>query len=163
MRTAAELGFDDSRYSEIPDDIRELDPVGRSLMREERRAALESQNGGEAAPLPGPQPAYTEAFDAPQSAPQTGYDNGRSGFPEQQPASYDQQTSYEEAQQAPYEEQRQPAYEEPKRPAYDEPYFAQNGGLPQNDTFSPNGGYPGPSYTERVQEEPAPAQAAAPG
>ncbi len=40
MRTAAELGFDDTRYSEVPDDIRELDPVGRSLMREERRAAL---------------------------------------------------------------------------------------------------------------------------
>ncbi|MDX2828281.1 nitrate- and nitrite sensing domain-containing protein, partial [Streptomyces ipomoeae] len=39
MRTAAELGFDDSRY-EVPNDIRELDPVGRSLMREERRAAL---------------------------------------------------------------------------------------------------------------------------
>src|SRR5690606_25861559 len=43
MRTAAELGFDDSRYADVPDDIRELDPVGRSLMREERRAALEAQ------------------------------------------------------------------------------------------------------------------------
>ncbi|MCX3059876.1 nitrate- and nitrite sensing domain-containing protein [Streptomyces sp. GXMU-J5] len=42
LRTAAELGFDDSRY-EVPDDARELDPVGRSLMREERRAALEAQ------------------------------------------------------------------------------------------------------------------------
>ncbi|NED00650.1 hypothetical protein G3I55_03100, partial [Streptomyces sp. SID6648] len=51
MRTAAELGFDDSRYAEIPDDIRELDPVGRSLMREERRAALEAQAHPE---LPGP-------------------------------------------------------------------------------------------------------------
>ncbi|MFL6001108.1 MAG: nitrate- and nitrite sensing domain-containing protein [Streptomyces sp.] len=162
MRTAAELGFDDSRYSEVPDDIRELDPVGRSLMREERRAALESQNGGEPAALQGPNPAYTDAFDAPQSAPQTGYDNGRDGFPEQQPAAYDQQTSYEEPQQAPYEEQRQTAYEEPKRPAYDEPYFAQNGGLPQNDTFSPGGGYPEPSYAEPVQEEPAPVHAAAP-
>ncbi|WP_328978377.1 nitrate- and nitrite sensing domain-containing protein [Streptomyces canus] len=162
MRTAAELGFDDSRYSEVPDDIRELDPVGRSLMREERRAALESQNGGEPPALQGPNPAYTDAFDAPQSAPQTGYDNGRGGFPEQQPAAYDQQTSYEEAQQAPYEEQRQTSYEEPKRPAYDEPYFAQNGGLPQNDTFSPNGGYPEPSYAEPVQEEPAAVHAAAP-
>ncbi|MDH6439792.1 signal transduction histidine kinase [Streptomyces sp. SAI-144] len=162
MRTAAELGFDDSRYSEVPDDIRELDPVGRSLMREERRAALESQNGGEPSALQGPNPAYTEAFDGPQSAPQTGYDNGRGGFPEQQPASYDQQTSYEEAQQAPYEEQRQTAYEEPKRPAYDEPYFAQNGSLPQNDTFSPGGGYPEPSYAEPVQEEPAAVHAAAP-
>ncbi|MFJ9141576.1 sensor histidine kinase [Streptomyces griseus] len=44
MRTAAELGFDDSRY-EIPADPGQLDPVNRSLMREERRAALEAQTG----------------------------------------------------------------------------------------------------------------------
>jgi signal transduction histidine kinase len=162
MRTAAELGFDDSRYSEVPDDIRELDPVGRSLMREERRAALESQSGGEPPALQGPDPSYTEAFDGPRNAPQTGYDNSLGGFPEQQPASYDQQTSYEEVQQAPYEEQRQTAYQEPKRPAYDEPYYAPNGGLPQNDTFSPGGGYPEPSYPEPVQEEPAEVHAAAP-
>ncbi|WP_449353161.1 nitrate- and nitrite sensing domain-containing protein [Streptomyces shaanxiensis] len=162
MRTAAELGFDDSRYSEVPDDIRELDPVGRSLMREERRAALEAQNQDQPAALQGPDPSYTEAFDGPQSAQQNGYDSSRNGFPEQQPAGYDQQTSYEEAQQAPYEEQRQTSYEEPKRPAYDEPYFAQNGGLPQNDLFSTNGGYPEPGYAEPVQEEPAAVHAAAP-
>ncbi|MFJ8254868.1 nitrate- and nitrite sensing domain-containing protein [Streptomyces sp. NPDC094466] len=44
MRTAAELGFDDTRY-EAPVDPSQLDPVGRSLMREERRAALEAQTG----------------------------------------------------------------------------------------------------------------------
>ncbi|MFE1784500.1 nitrate- and nitrite sensing domain-containing protein [Streptomyces sp. NPDC059506] len=38
MRTAAELGFDDGRY-ERPD-TPALDPVGRSALREERRAAL---------------------------------------------------------------------------------------------------------------------------
>nr|WP_237557981.1 nitrate- and nitrite sensing domain-containing protein [Streptomyces sp. SID5470] len=162
MRTAAELGFDDSRYSEVPDDIRELDPVGRSLMREERRAALESQNQDQPAALQGPDPSYGDAFDASHSAQQTGYDNNRGGYPEQQPASYDQQTSYEEAQQAPYEEQRQTAYEEPNRQAYEEPYYAQNGGLPQNDTFSPGGGYPEPSYAEPAQEEPAAVHAAAP-
>ncbi|PWI44658.1 ATPase, partial [Streptomyces sp. ICBB 8177] len=42
--TAAELGFDDRRY-EVPDDAGSLDPVGRSLMREERRAALEAAAG----------------------------------------------------------------------------------------------------------------------
>ncbi|CAM5510902.1 MULTISPECIES: nitrate- and nitrite sensing domain-containing protein [Streptomyces] len=166
MRTAAELGFDDSRYSEVPDDIRELDPVGRSLMREERRAALEAQSHDQPPALQAPDPSYTEAFDGPQNAPQgggqNGYDPNRNGFPEQQPAGYDQQTSYEEAQQAPYEEQRQPSYEEPGRPAYDEPYFAQNGGLPQNDPFSTNGGYPEPAYAEQVQEEPAAVHAAAP-
>ncbi|MFF4056841.1 nitrate- and nitrite sensing domain-containing protein [Streptomyces sp. NPDC001668] len=162
MRTAAELGFDDSRYSEVPDDIRELDPVGRSLMREERRAALESQSNDQPAALTGPDPSYTDAFDAPQNAPQNGYGSGHNGYPEQQPASYDQQTSYEEAQQAPYEEQRQTPYEEPKRPSYEEPYFGQNGGLPQNDTFSSGGGYPEPSYAEPAQEEPAAVHAAAP-
>ncbi|MFJ4204550.1 nitrate- and nitrite sensing domain-containing protein [Streptomyces sviceus] len=162
MRTAAELGFDDSRYSEVPDDIRELDPVGRSLMREERRAALESQNQDQPAALQGPDSSYGDGFDASHSGQQTGYDNNRGGYPEQQPASYDQQTSYEEAQQAPYEEQRQTAYEEPNRQAYEEPYYAQNGGLPQNDSFSPGGGYPEPSYAEPVQEEPAAVHAAAP-
>ncbi|MHC5704166.1 sensor histidine kinase [Streptomyces tirandamycinicus] len=47
MRTAAELGFDDSRYEEQPGEARQLDPVNRSLMREERRAALEAQSGGD--------------------------------------------------------------------------------------------------------------------
>ncbi|HEY9370509.1 nitrate- and nitrite sensing domain-containing protein [Streptomyces sp.] len=45
MRTAAELGFDDSRYEQV--DERQLDPVNRSLMREERRAQLEAQTHGQ--------------------------------------------------------------------------------------------------------------------
>ncbi|GES32052.1 nitrate- and nitrite sensing domain-containing protein [Streptomyces angustmyceticus] len=45
QRTAAELGFDDSRYGRT--DGADLDMVGRSLLREERRAALEAQTGGE--------------------------------------------------------------------------------------------------------------------
>ncbi|GCB45774.1 nitrate- and nitrite sensing domain-containing protein [Streptomyces sp. NL15-2K] len=150
MRTAAELGFDDSRYTEVPDDIRELDPVGRSLMREERRAALEAQNPGQQGQeTPG---GYADGFDA------------GPGYQEQQPTGYDQQaqTSYEERQQASYEEQQRTAYEEPQRPSYDESYYAPNGGLPQNDTFSSNGGYPEPPYAEQGQEEPAPAHSAAP-
>ncbi|MFJ3666608.1 nitrate- and nitrite sensing domain-containing protein [Streptomyces sp. NPDC090106] len=138
MRTAAELGFDDSRYAaEIPDDIRELDPVGRSLMREERRAALEAQttNGQENSAAA----AYGEEFDARQAA----YENG--GYTEPS-----------------YEEQQQAAYTEPQQPSYDEQYFAPNGGLPQNDTFSSNGGYPEPTYQEPVQEEPAAAHGSAP-
>src|SRR2546427_1797439 len=39
--TAVELGFDDRRY-EVPDEARELDPVGRSLIRDERRTVLEA-------------------------------------------------------------------------------------------------------------------------
>ncbi len=157
MRTAAELGFDDSRYTEVPDDIRELDPVGRSLMREERRAALESQ-GPHGQPSDHQSAEYAESFDGP------------GGYQEQQQPSYDHQTAYEEQRQPTYEEQQQtayeapqrPAYEEPQRPSYDEGYYAPNGGLPQNDAFSSNGGYPEPAYPEPVREEPARAHAAAP-
>lgn len=48
QRTAAELGFDDSQYGRP--DSGDLDMVGRSLNREERRAALEAQTSGEQAP-----------------------------------------------------------------------------------------------------------------
>jgi signal transduction histidine kinase len=140
MRTAAELGFDDSRY-EIPNDIRELDPVGRSLMREERRAALEAQTHGNPAIEP---PRYGDDFQAPDPS----YDNGATAYVDQQRA-YDQQT----------------AYEEPQQPSYDEAYFGQGGAVQNgngqqrggNDTFSATGGYPEPAYAEPAQEEQAPA------
>ncbi|MFD5626523.1 nitrate- and nitrite sensing domain-containing protein [Streptomyces sp. NPDC127072] len=140
LRTAAELGFDDSRY-EVPDDIRELDPVGRSLMREERRAALEAQTGQpEALETPG----HQEGFDAQQPA----YENGQQAYAN--PPSYDNTQAPFEAQapyangQAPYEEQQatydqQTAYEEPRQGSYDETYFP------------PSGGYPEPTYPEPVQ------------
>ncbi|MET7608654.1 nitrate- and nitrite sensing domain-containing protein [Streptomyces avermitilis] len=142
MRTAAELGFDDSRYTEVPDDIRELDPVGRSLMREERRAALEAQAHG---PQDGSEAQrYQDEFDASQ---QPAYGNGQNAYQEQQTA-YDQQTAYEEQQQ----------------PAYEESYFAPNGDFSgngefpatgefaPNGDFSSNGGYPEPGYAEPNQE-----------
>ncbi|MFE9451180.1 nitrate- and nitrite sensing domain-containing protein [Streptomyces sp. NPDC006739] len=154
MRTAAELGFDDSRYADVPDDIRELDPVGRSLMREERRAALEAQSHGqpaqqESAPET---PGYTDEFDA-----QQGYDGSRTGYQEQ-PAAYQAQTAYPE---------QQTGFEEPRQPSYDEQYYAPNGGLPRDDAFSSTGGYPEPPYAEPpyaepAQEEHTSARAAAP-
>ncbi|MDC2949138.1 nitrate- and nitrite sensing domain-containing protein [Streptomyces heilongjiangensis] len=142
MRTAAELGFDDSRY-EIPDDIRELDPVGRSLMREERRAALEAQTHGQDPQAAIEAPRYGDDFQAPEPS----YDNGATAYVDQQRA-YDQQT----------------AYEQPQQPSYDEAYFGQGGaaqngnGRPQGGSdFSATGGYPEPSYAESAQEEQAPA------
>ncbi|GEC06940.1 ATPase [Streptomyces spinoverrucosus] len=127
MRTAAELGFDDSRYTEVPDDIRELDPVGRSLMREERRAALEAQAHGQQGYDNGQQP----------------YDNGQNAYPDQA-AAYGQQSAYQE----------QTSYEDQQQGSYDEQYYTPNG-LPQNDGFATNGGYPEPGYAEPAQEEPA--------
>jgi hypothetical protein len=151
MRTAAELGFDDSRYTEVPDDIRELDPVGRSLMREERRAALEAQSGGQESEAP----SYADDFPG-----QPSYDNGPNGYGEQ-PAAYDRQQAYEEQQQASYDEPQMPSYEE-QRPAYDDTYYGPNGGLQHNDTFSSGGGYPEPSYPESAHEEPSAGGASAP-
>ncbi|MGW3950849.1 nitrate- and nitrite sensing domain-containing protein [Streptomyces sp. NPDC004752] len=168
MRTAAELGFDDSRYADVPDDIRQLDPVGRSLKREERRAALESpaQDALEspaqapAQPAQGQQatpeaPAYAEGFDA------HGYDAGRTGYQEQ-PAAYDPQPAYEEPSRTAYDPQPgRTAYDEPGRTAYDERYVAPGGGLPQGDGFASPGGYPEPSYAEPVQQEQTGTHAAA--
>ncbi|MFF2203730.1 nitrate- and nitrite sensing domain-containing protein [Streptomyces sp. NPDC058145] len=150
MRTAAELGFDDSRYSEVPDDLRDLDPVGRSLMREERRAALEAQSHDEPQHEADGQRGYADEFDARQ----TGYD-GAAGFGEQpaQPAAFDGQQAYGDQRQA-YEEHRNTGYQQ----SYDDQYYAPNGGMPRDDGFAPNGGgYPEPTYAEPAQEEQAPA------
>ncbi|MFH8445720.1 nitrate- and nitrite sensing domain-containing protein [Streptomyces sp. NPDC018026] len=154
MRTAAELGFDDSRYAEIPDDIRELDPVGRSLMREERRAALEAQSHPE---LPGPadqgvagndgaigfqdqftgqqpgyegrQPGYDQSADGYQQQPNGAYQESPGGaYPQSPNGAYDQQSAYADPQQA---------YQEPRQASYDEQYYAPNGGGPESGNHSP--------------------------
>ncbi len=103
MRTAAELGFDDSRYAEVPDDIRELDPVGRSLMREERRAALEAQSPAQQGELTAgnaQEGAEAGAYQDEFAAQQQGYDDGQGydtqgydgGYQDQQQGGgYDQQ------------------------------------------------------------------------
>ncbi|MFM9443422.1 nitrate- and nitrite sensing domain-containing protein [Streptomyces acidiscabies] len=143
MRTAAELGFDDTRY-EVPDDIRDLDPVGRSLMREERRAALDAPQpeapfGGQRNTEPRTSqetPLYGDSFtdsphlpqqtpQLPYESPQNGFDGAATGFVEQP-----------QAPQSPYGTQS--PYEGTQQPSYDEPYFT-----PQ---ASPNGGggYPEP-------------------
>ncbi|MEV6587909.1 sensor histidine kinase [Streptomyces acidicola] len=143
MRTAAELGFDDSRYLDVPDDLRDLDPVGRSLMREERRAALEAQTHGQDRSEAIEPPRYGDDFQAPT---QPSYGDGRTAFPDQ-PTGYDQQTAYEEPQQASYEKK------------YPSPF----GGVPQGgEAFTSNDGYPQPSYPEPVQEQQRAAHAPAP-
>ena len=150
MRTAAELGFDDSRYTEVPDDISGLNPVGRSLKREERRAALEAQSHGQ---HPGDQQqesaeaaaGYTDPFTG-----QQGYqEQPQQAYQEQQRAYDDQQRGYDERQQS-YDDQQQqsfeaPAYEEQQHASYEQPYderyYAPNGEVPQHDGFSSDGGY----------------------
>jgi signal transduction histidine kinase len=61
QRIAAQYGFDDSRYPSIGDTV-ELDTVGRSLLRDQRRAALGGEASAAAAPprdtppVPAPDP-----------------------------------------------------------------------------------------------------------
>ncbi|MFF8927301.1 nitrate- and nitrite sensing domain-containing protein [Streptomyces longwoodensis] len=182
MRTAAELGFDDSRYSEVPDDLRDLDPVGRSLMREERRAALESPSPGEPDRQDQERPAYGDGFDdgfdgqaSPYDGARGGYENAQNGYDAPQNASY-------EGGATGYAEPPAPQHGYDQQTSYDEQYYAPNGGLPQNESFSDpfagdgtggrgdtfsshgdafaaNGGYPEQGYAEPAQEEQA-AQAA---
>ncbi|MGW3478432.1 sensor histidine kinase [Streptomyces althioticus] len=168
MRTAEELGFDDSRYSDVPDDIRELDPVGRSLLREERRAALESQSqppqgeltagnaqdGGEQGGYREEFAAQQQGFDDGQGYDAQGYDNGYQD--QQQGGGYDQQ-AYDDGGQGGYDDQQQQSY--------GEGYYAPNGNPPQNDAFQQNGGFPqngdyrNGSYAEPGQGGQAPAGA----
>ncbi|MGW7458291.1 nitrate- and nitrite sensing domain-containing protein [Streptomyces sp. NPDC054797] len=124
LRTAAELGFDDSRYDEQGADGRGLDPVGRSLVREERRAALEAQAGypqgqqefqGQDYPEPQPEHGYQQyqdyeqqpgqGYDAPYEAqqaqqgyeeyPQQDYAYTEDGYPDQQPGQQGYDNGYE--------------------------------------------------------------------
>ncbi|MGW0629129.1 sensor histidine kinase [Streptomyces sp. NPDC002758] len=164
MRTAAELGFDDSRY-EVPDDIRELDPVGRSLMREERRAALEAQTLGQPAELPQAETpelqSYAHEFDAPQD-----YADGRSGYQEQ-PGAYDAQPAYDEQYFAPGGGYPEPSYAEPVQedtgavhaPAPDS--FQGFGERSYQDDWPQQGGYqngyPGQYAPEAESAQPADA------
>lgn len=178
MRTAAELGFDDSRYEEPSADSPQLDPVGRSLMREERRAALEAQTGGERPPFPQqeePQQQYAEApygeaayapdqyAQEPQAGGQQeqqyeqpayegGYDpyRGDTGYAEQ-PGYVGGQDGYQETQ-----------YAAPQAPAqaYDGQYAAQ----PQQEEWADQGTYQGAfapvaqDGPESLPSAPAPSQ-----
>ncbi|MFI0722565.1 nitrate- and nitrite sensing domain-containing protein [Streptomyces sp. NPDC021224] len=120
-RTAAELGFDDSRYEQGGTG---LDHVGRSLRHGDRRAQLEAAVSGDrgaeppapperrqaaahaaqapAAPQPGPEAPYEPhgGYEAAQGYPQ-GYD---AGFPQQ---------SYEQPLQGGYDAQGYPLPQEP--------------------------------------------------
>ncbi|MFC8225761.1 nitrate- and nitrite sensing domain-containing protein [Streptomyces sp. NPDC057287] len=133
MRTAAELGFDDSRYETAAADSPQLDPVNRSLMREERRAALEAQTGGD-------HPAF----------PDNGAGQRQDYSPEQQ-QQYGQE-QYATDQYAPQQQEyAQPGYEggydpyagngyqEPQQNAYPEAAYAAPEGQQQQytDQFAP--------------------------
>ncbi|MFF7142951.1 nitrate- and nitrite sensing domain-containing protein [Streptomyces nodosus] len=144
MRTAAELGFDDSRYADAPDDTKGLDPVGRSLVREERRAALGAQTQGHDRPqdAQNPAPSFEGAFD---DGRQPGYDEAEHAYDTQPPSFDETQPAYDNAQ---------PAYEEPQQPAYDETFFPSGGGVPQGGGFPAGDAYQEPGFADPAPENP---------
>ncbi|MFD0719188.1 nitrate- and nitrite sensing domain-containing protein [Streptomyces globosus] len=139
LRTAAELGFDDSRYDA---DGGPAGPVGRSLGHQERRAALAAQlhqpQGGQEQPEqeyaePQPEHGYQEYPEyGGQSAPvyDPAYDNGQAHHQQQGYEAYPQQDyGYAEA-----------GYQEPHQDsqAYQGGYEtqAQHGAWPEQNTYS---------------------------
>ncbi|WP_189538376.1 nitrate- and nitrite sensing domain-containing protein [Streptomyces roseolilacinus] len=143
MRTAAELGFDDSRYEQQQDGTA-LDPVGRSLLREGRRAALGAQLQGGPSRDGQEQERYEAPYeqqDAQQPYPQEGYEQ-QPGYGEFQP-----QEGYQ-GDGAGY--QGGDAYQGDGYGAGNE---YQGGGEYRGDGYA-NGGdyatgeYPGPAYAE---------------
>ncbi|WP_327304359.1 nitrate- and nitrite sensing domain-containing protein [Streptomyces sp. NBC_01298] len=149
LRTAAELGFDDSRYevhrADQPGyDEPVADPVGRSLGREERRAALEAQVGypqaqaeydesaAPAAEYPEPQPEHAyQPYQGYEQQPAQGYDLGYESA--QAGQGYDAYTQQDYAYPEPgYTDQRQ------ETPAYDGGYDSRSTAAewPQQNTYS---------------------------
>ncbi|MFJ4973690.1 nitrate- and nitrite sensing domain-containing protein [Streptomyces sp. NPDC088755] len=140
MRTAAELGFDDSRY-EAAADPSQLDPVNRSLMREERRAALEAQ-AGTGGPFPDgsqEQQGYgQEGYGQGQYAGQDQYAGGSQGYPQE---SYGQDQYGQNAAQ-----QGQAPYAD----SYEQQQYGAGGGYPRQEQNGsqeqPREGYPEAAY-----------------
>ncbi|MFF3291075.1 nitrate- and nitrite sensing domain-containing protein [Streptomyces sp. NPDC003023] len=165
MRTAAELGFDDSRYEQPSDDSsQQLDPVGRSLMREERRAALEAQTHGGERPLYREDASYEQEQQEqePQQAQQTQQGGQEYG------SEYGQGYGGQDYGQG-YTQNQQPAYDEYQGGYQDAYQPATDGGYPEH-TQQQDGlqgayaeaTYQAPQSTEQQydgQYEPQPNQA----
>ncbi|MEV0012104.1 nitrate- and nitrite sensing domain-containing protein [Streptomyces sp. NPDC047973] len=154
MRTAAELGFDDSRYETEAADSPQLDPVNRSLMREERRAALEAQSTGERSPFQDGNAAQPQDWSQ-QQYPQEQYGQEQQYAPEQyaperqeytQPGyegGYDAYAGdgYQDPQQNSYAEAAYSA-QDGRQEQYADPFAAPNAAAHQDD-WSGQGSYQG--------------------
>ncbi|MER7109539.1 sensor histidine kinase [Streptomyces sp. NPDC000229] len=135
LRTAAELGFDDSRYEQPAGEGTTLDPVNRSRMREERRAALGAQlQGGSEAERPMFRDEVAQEQQAPAYEQQGGQESY--GYEQQQ---YEQQNTYAQDGYEGYEQQ-QPAYDqyggEYATGEYAEPSYAESA-FPAQETQQP--------------------------
>ncbi|WP_416520648.1 nitrate- and nitrite sensing domain-containing protein [Streptomyces achromogenes] len=143
VRTAAELGFDDSRYTENPDGSRDLDPVGRTRMREERRAALEGRQHAEPQheTATGYQDPFTGGQQTYREQPQQAYQEQQQAYDAQQPQQAFEAPAYEEQHTG----QHAASYEEPHTGSYQEQH---TGSYPEQHT----GSYP-EQHTGSYQEQ----------
>ncbi|RST06391.1 HAMP domain-containing protein [Streptomyces sp. WAC05374] len=184
LRTAAELGFDDSRYEQQTGEGTTLDPVNRSRMREERRAALGAQlQGGADADRPmfrdevaqeQHAPAYEQqgqqeqyGYEQEQYDQQAGYaQDGYEGYDQQQPAYDQQQAAYDQygAGEYPTGEYAEPGYaesgfpaQETQQPQYDSQFDAQSHQGEWTDQASYEGGYASGYGAESESSQGAPA------
>jgi signal transduction histidine kinase len=156
LRTAAELGFDDSRYEQPSGDGTALDPVGRSLKREERRAQLGAQLFRDETDQQQPQGAYGQ--------PQEQYDPQRDAYASQE--HYDGSQERYDAQESSYEPQEQYGAQESSYEPQEQ-YGAQEQYGSQAPAYGQNGGYeqqqPGTGYDQYGGGEYATGEYAAPG
>ncbi|MER6096851.1 nitrate- and nitrite sensing domain-containing protein [Streptomyces sp. NPDC001728] len=133
MLTAADLGFDDSRYEQPAEEELPADPVDRSLKREGRRAALEAQTG-----QGGDRPLFRDETEQggeyPQQAPAQEY-----GLPQQQAQEYPAE------QYAPAQEYGQPQQAQ----GYGQEYAA---GYPQQDGYGAGYAAPQQGYEAYPQQ-----------
>ncbi|KOX33977.1 ATPase [Streptomyces sp. NRRL F-6491] len=169
MLTAADLGFDDSRYEQQPDgEQQSLDPVDRSLRREGRRAALGDRAQTGDRPLfrdeAEQQQEYGRAQEYAQEQPAQGQEYGQGQPAQGQEYGQGQQRAqeYAAAEYAPAQEYGQPQQQQ----EYGQEYAA---GYPQQDGYaggaSHTGGYAAPQqgyeaypqqgYAEASYESPA--------
>ncbi|MFD7428523.1 nitrate- and nitrite sensing domain-containing protein [Streptomyces sp. NPDC059818] len=157
MRTAAELGFDDSRYGEPSEESAQLDPVGRSLTRGERRAALEPRTGDENPPYPR-QESQEQYAQAPFG---------------EAPYAADPYTAAPYAQQPQQDGQQEPQYGQAAYEGGYDPFRGDTGYVQQPDQHGQNGcpesAYAAPEtpqqdydgqYNAQPQQEEWPAQGA---
>ncbi|MEU8431723.1 nitrate- and nitrite sensing domain-containing protein [Streptomyces sp. NPDC029216] len=153
LRTAAELGFDDSRYEAQGDQggaEKQVDPVVRSLGREERRAALEAQlNFGQEQAQQSEQQYAAEGYAEPQ--PEHAYQPYQEY---EQPSAQGYEAPYEEqAQQQSYEAFPEQGYAYPEVGYQDQqqPAQAYDGGYAEQ---SPQAAWPEQNtYSEAYQQD----------
>ncbi|MBW5484348.1 sensor histidine kinase [Streptomyces bambusae] len=134
MRTAAELGFDDSRYDNQGAEGHDLDPVGRSLGHAERRAQLEANMAQQ-------QPQQEYAQDYPEPQPEHDYQQYQ-GYEQPSEQGYDPAYGAQQAQGG-YEGYSQDGY------AYPEGSYSDR----QQDAQGYDAGYDGQSHQAEWPEQ----------